>query len=178
MQKSGFAGDTAGFLMAIDPVKLHPDNLGDVFAIVAYGPTYVDVRKTSETPDKVRRFTVPVVITPEKLVAPWEFVAFRDAQAGYAHGKGVSEASPQNAHEQGGFSVPQFLAEDFAAIAALKPEIVLLGTGEKLRFPNPRIFAPLREAKIGFEVMDTQAACRTYNILLAESRKVAAALVF
>jgi len=71
------------------------------------------------------------------------------------------------------------LAEaDFERIAALKPEVVLLGTGARLRFPHPGLAAPLARAGIGLEVMDLKAACRTYNILAAEERVVAAALVF
>lgn len=66
----------------------------------------------------------------------------------------------------------------FARLAALAPEVVLLGTGNRLRFPHPRLTAPLARAGIGLEVMDVQAACRTYNILVAEERVVAAALVF
>ncbi|MEX2239635.1 MAG: Mth938-like domain-containing protein [Burkholderiales bacterium] len=68
--------------------------------------------------------------------------------------------------------------EDFERIADLKPEVVLLGTGARLRFPHPGLAAPLARAGIGLEVMDLQAACRTYNILAAEERLVAAALVF
>ena len=70
------------------------------------------------------------------------------------------------------------LADDFAMLAGLKPEIVLLGTGARLRFPRPELTRALIEARIGLEVMDIQAACRTYNILAAEERKVAAALLF
>ncbi|HEX9182261.1 MAG TPA: Mth938-like domain-containing protein [Burkholderiales bacterium] len=66
----------------------------------------------------------------------------------------------------------------FAALAALAPEVVLLGTGSRLRFPHPRLTAPLARAGIGLEVMDVQAACRTFNILAAEERHVAAALLF
>ncbi|MFH1604356.1 MAG: Mth938-like domain-containing protein [Pseudomonadota bacterium] len=69
-------------------------------------------------------------------------------------------------------------AADFAMLAQLEPEIVLLGTGERLRFPRPELTRPLIEARIGFEVMDNQAACRTYNFLAAEERKVVAALLF
>jgi len=69
-------------------------------------------------------------------------------------------------------------AGDFALLAELKPEIVLLGTGERLRFPRPELTRALIEARIGLEVMDIQAACRTYNFLAAEERKVAAALLF
>jgi uncharacterized protein len=69
-------------------------------------------------------------------------------------------------------------AADFARLAELRPEIVLLGTGTRLRFPRPELTRALVEARIGLEVMDVQAACRTYNILAAEERKVAAALLF
>ncbi len=68
--------------------------------------------------------------------------------------------------------------EHFAALAALAPEIVLLGTGPRLRFPHPRLTQPLAGARIGLEVMDLNAACRTYNILVSEDRRVAAALLF
>ena len=68
--------------------------------------------------------------------------------------------------------------EDFAFLRDLKAEIVLLGTGVRQRFPHPRYTAELAKAGIGLEVMDLQAACRTYNILVAEQRKVAAALLF
>ena len=67
--------------------------------------------------------------------------------------------------------------EHFALIAELEPEIVLLGTGSRLRFPRPELTRALSEARIGLEVMDFQAACRTYNFLAAEERKVAAALL-
>jgi uncharacterized protein len=72
----------------------------------------------------------------------------------------------------------QLSTEDFAFLKDLKAEIVLLGTGPKQRFPHPRLTAELAKAGIGLEVMDLQAACRTYNILVAEERKVAAALLF
>ncbi len=70
------------------------------------------------------------------------------------------------------------LAEsDFLAIADLGAPIVLLGTGARQRFPRPALLRPLIERRIGVEVMDTHAACRTYNILMAEGRDVAAALL-
>jgi uncharacterized protein len=65
----------------------------------------------------------------------------------------------------------------FETLAALEVEVVLLGTGARQRFPAAALSAPLRAARIGFEVMDVPAACRTYNILLAEARRVAAALI-
>jgi uncharacterized protein len=69
-------------------------------------------------------------------------------------------------------------AEDFAFLRQLDVDIVLLGTGARQRFPHPRLTRALAEAGVGLEVMDVQAACRTYNILVAEERKVAAALLF
>jgi uncharacterized protein len=69
-------------------------------------------------------------------------------------------------------------AEDFQVFETLALEIVLLGTGLRQRFPHPRLTAALARAGVGVEVMDLQAACRTYNILVAEERKVAAALLF
>lgn len=65
----------------------------------------------------------------------------------------------------------------FAAILSLRPELVILGTGARQRFPHPRLTAELAAARIGVEVMDTGAACRTYNILMSEGRKVLAALI-
>ena len=71
------------------------------------------------------------------------------------------------------------LASDhFARIAALKPEVVIFGSGARLRFPAPALLRPLIDAAIGFETMDTAAACRTYNVLLAEGRSVVAGLLF
>lgn len=66
---------------------------------------------------------------------------------------------------------------DFAALLALEPEVVVLGTGAALRFPHPSVTGPLTAAGVGIEVMDTRAACRTYNILLSEDRKVVAAIL-
>ncbi len=67
---------------------------------------------------------------------------------------------------------------DFAALAERGPELVLFGSGARLRFPAPALLRPLIARRIGVETMDTPAACRTYNVLLAEGRAVAAALLF
>ena len=76
----------------------------------------------------------------------------------------------------GGFDALR--ADDFAALLRDRaPEIVLLGTGATQRFPQPAVVAPLMNAQVGLEVMDTRAACRTYNILVAEGRSVTAALI-
>jgi uncharacterized protein len=89
-----------------------------------------------------------VVVTPERIVTGW-------CRAGF---DALTDA-------------------DFAAVAQLQPEIVLLGTGARQRFPSPRLTRALTAAGIGLDVMDTPAACRTFNILAAEERKVAVAIL-
>jgi uncharacterized protein len=65
----------------------------------------------------------------------------------------------------------------FAQLAALGTELVLFGSGSRLRFPRPEWLRPLIDRGIGLETMDTPAACRTYNILAGEGRRVAVALL-
>ncbi|MBC7781934.1 MAG: Mth938-like domain-containing protein [Proteobacteria bacterium] len=77
-----------------------------------------------------------------------------------------------------GQSFDTLTANDFEAILAHDPELVLLGTGRRLRFPAPALTRGFAGARIGFEAMDTSAACRTYNILMGEGRRVVAALLF
>lgn len=76
---------------------------------------------------------------------------------------------------------PQAFAElsddDFTCLVQLQPDIVLLGTGSRQRFPAPSLYRSLVSAGIGLEIMGTPAACRTYNILVSEGRRVAAALL-
>ena len=95
-----------------------------------------------------QRFECSVIVMPEQLITDWP---------------------PRN--------LEQLTAAHFEHIASLQPEIVLLGTGKMLRFPHPRLSVALSQARIGFEVMDTYAAARTYNILMGEGRRVAAALL-
>lgn len=94
------------------------------------------------------RHASSLIITAERLISPWPV-------AGY---EALTEMH-------------------FAELGALGTDVVLLGTGPTLRFPHPRLTRSLAEAAIGLEVMDTKAACRTYNVLLAEGRRVAAALL-
>jgi uncharacterized protein len=89
-----------------------------------------------------------LVVLPDQLVTDWEASTFK-----------------------------ALTAEHLAALLPLDAEIILLGTGTRIQFPRAEIMAPLIRAKVGYEVMDVQAACRTYNILVSEERKVAAALL-
>ena len=66
----------------------------------------------------------------------------------------------------------------FDELLALQPEIALLGTGKRLVFPPVEVYASLIRHGIGVEIMDTGAACRTYNILMGEGRRVVAGLIF
>ncbi len=92
--------------------------------------------------------TASLIVTPDRLILDWPPHTLDDLTAAHIH-----------------------------VIAALKPEVVLLGTGRRLRFPPTAVLAALIEAGIGYEVMDTGAACRTFNVLAAEGRRVAAALL-
>jgi len=69
---------------------------------------------------------------------------------------------------------------DLAALEpalALEPEILVLGTGPRIQFPAGELFAQLAGTGVGLEVMDTAAACRTYNVLVGEDRSVVAAII-
>ena len=68
-------------------------------------------------------------------------------------------------------------AEHFEQIAALRPDVVIFGSGLHLRFVAPALLQPLMALRIGIETMDTAAACRTYNVLVSEQRRALAALL-
>lgn len=74
-------------------------------------------------------------------------------------------------------AMEKLCAEDMELLVTLACPIVLLGTGRRQRFPSPSLLRLLTTRGIGIEVMDSFAACRTYNILIAEGRQVAAALI-
>lgn len=95
-----------------------------------------------------RRHERPIVLMPEEAVAHWPVAGFESLE-------------PRH----------------FELLLPYRPELVLLGTGRRQRFPHPRLTRTLTDARIGVEVMDTQAACRTYNILMTEGRRVMAALL-
>ncbi len=71
----------------------------------------------------------------------------------------------------------QLAIDDFEEILMYQPEIILLGTGGALQFPDPKLIRTMLNSGTGLEVMDTYSACRTYNILSTEGRSVAAALI-
>ena len=95
-----------------------------------------------------RHFTSSLIVLPKQLLTDWQ---------------------PRSAH--------QLCAADLQPILEHQPEVVIIGTGETQEFPDPAVFTTLMDLRIGFEVMSNGAACRTYNILLAEDRRAALALI-
>ena len=71
----------------------------------------------------------------------------------------------------------QITSRHLLDLARYEPQVLLLGTGKRQEMLRPEVFAPIMELGIGFEVMTTGAACRTYNVLLSEDRRVLAALI-
>jgi len=104
------------------------------------------------TPGQIRVndeiYTASIIVSPRKLIETWP---------------------PQK--------ISELTREHLNIIIELHPAILLIGTGSKLEFPPLEIYGDLINAGIGVEVMDTHAACRTYNALSAEERNVIAALI-
>jgi uncharacterized protein len=100
------------------------------------------------------------------------YVSINDER--HQHNLVVAPDQPVQQWEAESFDVLK--PEHLRAAFELKPEILILGTGPKQRFPDREIMRVIADAAIGFEVMDTKAACRTYNILMAEGRQVVAAI--
>ena len=94
------------------------------------------------------RYTTSLIVTPEKVVRDWP---------------------PQ--HPDG------LTIDDLGSILALEPELILVGTGNALKFPDSVILKGVIRAGIGIDFMDSRAACRTYNVLAAEGRHVAAGII-
>ncbi|MFV8833751.1 Mth938-like domain-containing protein [Aquisalimonas sp.] len=85
--------------------------------------------------------------------------------------------TPEQLHDGWGPADVGELGNDHMdAITAMAPELLLIGTGRRQQFPDRRLMARTIQAGLGIEVMTTEAACRTYNVLAAEGRQVAAVL--
>ena len=95
-----------------------------------------------------QQYNRSIVVLPDQLITEWRPDRFSDLRAG-----------------------------DLQQLLELNPEVLLLGTGRRQEFPAPSLLAPFLEKRIGIEAMDTASACRTYNILAAEGRRVAAAIL-
>jgi len=108
------------------------------------------------------------------LISAWEPDAVRVGKEWY---RGHLILSSQRILSDWTVTAPDRLqASDLSAAIELDPEIILLGTGNHLALPDIDLMAELADQGIGLEIMDTPAACRTYNVLIHESRNVVAAL--
>lgn len=123
-------------------MKLQPDK-SDTQIINAYGPGWVSVGSIDQGVPKLEKVTYSIVIGSHGERLNWPGVGFA-----------------------------QLSADLFDQLAQFKPELIVFGSGSKLRFPSPALQRTLMAARIGLETMDTLAACRTYNILAGEDRHV------
>lgn len=96
---------------------------------------------------------------------------------GHSYHKALIVSPDRVISDWGPASAGEITEERFAALLELGPQVIVVGTGDRQVFPNPRIYSSALEQGIGVEIMDTGAACRTYNILMAEGRTVAAGLI-
>ena len=118
----------------------------------------------------------------DRAAAGWRFTGYGDDHVlinGERHERGLllSDGGIEIA-PWAGLGFDALAPAHFAWLAERRADVLLFGTGSRLRFPPPALIRPLIAAKIGLEVMDNGALCRTYNILVAEGRDVAAALLF
>jgi uncharacterized protein len=112
------------------------------------GPNLVRSYSPGQLRIDERTYATSLIVTATAIIAPWQPTT---AQA--------------------------LTAADLEPLLGLAPEVVLLGTGARQQFPDVQVLRILHEQRIGVEVMDTSAACRTYNVLVTEGRSVAAALI-
>lgn len=120
-------------------------------------------------------------LQPDKSSAPLvraytqEWLQIDDQR--FAHSVVVSSLPEHPPRAWAPRTLEELVGEQLAELASSGAELVLLGTGQRLRFPPPAWLAPFAQQRVGLESMDTAAACRTYNILASEGRKVLAALI-
>ncbi len=95
-----------------------------------------------------QHYNTSLIVAPDRIISDWEPVCFGDLAASHLD-----------------------------TVVSLQPEIAVIGTGRALYFPTAEVLEPLLKQEIGYEIMDTGAACRCYNILATEGRRVVAALL-
>lgn len=144
-------------------MKLHTDPASALNTVTAYGDGYIEINQV--------RFSHAVTFGPEGAISEWPVEAAEDITASLLQqAAGLSEG-PRD---------PMAFLDEPASGPTLVgdgPEVLLVGTGLRQRMLSHAILRPLLAAGVGIEVMDTQAAARTYNILMAEGRRVVVALL-
>ncbi len=135
-------------------MKFNLEN-SDRYTVIGYQPGEITVLlgMTTETEDERPRpqkqtLRTSFILTPNQLITDWP----------------VSSIEALGSHH-------------LDTILALAPELVLIGSGATHRFPDVSLLAPLLQAQIGYEIMDSHAACRTYNLLRGEGRRVVAGIL-
>ncbi len=128
-------------------MKLEPDNF-EVQTIKGYGPGWVGIVTEQDGEKEAVKITSSVILSSKGQRIDWPCTRFED-----------------------------LTAEHFATLAELDAELVIFGSGNRIRFPLAAWLQPLMAKRIGLETMDTGAACRTYNILAGEGRHVVVALI-
>jgi len=144
-------------------LKLHTDPASALNTVTAYGDGYIEVNQV--------RFSHAVAFGPEGTVAEWPVQAVADITASLLQqAAGLAEVKRDPL---------AFLDEPESGTLTqgIGPEVLLVGTGSRQRLLGQDVLRPLLAMGIGVEVMDTQAAARTYNILMAEGRRVVVALL-
>jgi uncharacterized protein len=149
---------------SINFLKLHTDSTSALNTITSYGDGYIEINQV--------RYSHAVAFGPEGPITEWP--------VGAAHAITTS-------HLRQAAGIPEvennplaFLDEGESAPVALPPgapEVLLVGTGNRQHFLPMDVVGPLLQAGVGIESMDTKAAARTYNILMAEGRRVIVALI-
>lgn len=145
-------------------MKLHTDPATTLNTVTAYGEDYVEVNKI--------KYSHSVAFGPEGEVAEWPVRGAADITAAHLQQAAGLVAAPAD-------PLAFLDAPELPGLQRTErtPEVLIVGTGLRQRLLAPSLLTPLLIAGVGVEVMDTQAAARTYNILMAEGRRVVVALL-
>ena len=135
-------------------MKFNLENSGH-YTVISYQPGEITIllgmeANTADERPKPRKQTLSssFILSPDQLIEDW----------------------PVN-------SINALGSEHLKQMIELEPELILLGSGASHCFPDMALLAPLQNAQIGYEIMDSQAACRTYNLLRGEGRHVVAGII-
>jgi uncharacterized protein len=144
-------------------MKFSLDERADVYRVRSYGPGYVE-------------FSVPAYSEDSEEGAELLKEGLRQDKGRQKIRQSVIVV-PSRLQEWSPASFLELEKSHFQSLLDLEPEVVIVGTGDRLHFPAPYLVEPLLRHQVGVEFTDTAAACRTYNILVGEGRRVTAALL-